>query len=319
MNIIVTGTLAFDYIMNLPGRFRDYIMPDQLHILNVSFNANRMRKSQGGTGGNIAYTLALLNQNPILATTAGEDFQEYRKFLETHGVDCEAIKIIPSQLTSTGFCITDLDDNQIWSFSLNSSNHISKISLKPHLKPDSFVVISPSGPDGIRHFLKQCIARKCRFLFDPAFAIPALTPDELKQGIQKAEILIGNDYEINLIKQKTGLTDEQLLENNRLLVTTLGSQGSRIQAKTKNQTLNTLEIPPAKPIKVVDPAGAGDAYRAGFLAGYLNGLPLETAGRMGSLTGAYSVETYGTTTHHFTIEEFKKRYHKSFHTGLNYK
>ncbi len=316
-SLIVTGTLAFDHIMNLPSRFQDYILPDKLHMLNVSFNADNMRKEQGGTAGNVAYTLGLLGIQSTIIAAVGKDFTDYKKYLNQTGVDCSQVKVYPQELTAVGFCITDQDDNQIWGFSHNASQNNHRLSLPKPNSALTFVVIGPSGIKSIPNFVNQCAKPQLPYLFDPAFLIPELTPTQLIKGLQNARIVIGNDYEITLMKRKTGLNTKQLLASHRLLITTLGSQGSRIQyLKANSHQLKAINIPPAKPKNTSDPTGAGDAYRAGFLAGFLRDLPLETCGRMGSLTAAYTVEKYGTTTHHFTLKQFRTRYAQNFHQPL---
>lgn len=312
MNVIVTGSLSFDHIMNFPSRFADYIMPDKIHILNVSFYADVMRKEKGGTAGNISYSLGLLGFTPQIVCAAGDDFEEYRKYLQGVGVNTKFVKIFKNTLTAIGFCITDIDDNQIWGFSGGALIKNRMLSLKPYLKTESFVVIGPNDVAASIHFMSECHTLDCEYLFDPAFNIPKFSPDELRKGVEKAAIVIGNDYEVAILKKRAKLTSSDLLKDNRIVITTLGKEGSSIQ-----QGKRLWRIPAAVPRKIIDPTGAGDAYRAGFLAGYLRGFPLDICGRMGSIAAVYTVEKYGTTTHRFTQKEFMNRYKRNYKEKLD--
>lgn len=295
--ILITGSLAFDVIMDFPGRFADHIDPTKIHVLNVSFLVDTLKKQQGGTAGNIAYNLALLKTPVSILGSAGEDFKEYQDFLKKVGVDTSQIKISPDNLTSQAFIITDQSDNQITAFYPGAMSENSKLSINLA----DFAVISPNDPKAMINFALECQKRNIPYMFDPGMQLPRLTDQDLTAGINRAKILIGNDYEIGLIKKR--VRDIKV----DILITTLGAKGSIIQYKDQ-----TIQISPAKPKKVVDPTGAGDAYRAGFLAGYLQGKDLKTSGQMGSVGACYAVEKYGTTTHRFTMEEFQKRYGENY-------
>lgn len=291
--ILVTGSLAFDVIMDFPGKFADHIDPTKIHILNLSFLVNTLKKQKGGTAGNIAYNLALLKTPVSILGSAGEDFKEYQEFLKKAGVDTSQIKISQENLTSQAFIITDQADNQITAFYPGAMSENSRLSIDTA----DFAVISPNDPKAMLNFAKEAQTLKIPYMFDPGMQLPRLTDQDLITGIDGAKILIGNDYEIGLIKKrlKTIKTD--------ILITTLGEKGSIIQTPEE-----TIQINPAKPKEVVDPTGAGDAYRAGFLAGYLQGKDLKTSGQMGSVAACYAIEKYGTTTHEFTLDEFQARY-----------
>ncbi len=309
--ILVTGSLAFDYIMNFPGKFVDHILPDKIHILNLSFLLETLRKEKGGTAGNISYNLGLLKTNVSVLATAGEDFKDYGIFLEKSGVDISSIAIAKKESTATAFIITDQNDNQITGFypgamSLDKSLKISEIKNRPEL-----VVISPTDPLAMDNFVAECQRFQVPYLFDPGMQLPRLTNEQLLKGIEGAKILITNDYEMNLIKDRLQLTDDQILSLVEIMITTLGEKGSEIKTKTQK-----LKIKPAKPSKISDPTGAGDAYRAGFLAGYIRGFNLQTCGQMGAVAACYTVEKYGTTTHAFTLFEFCKRYKENFAKDL---
>ncbi len=306
--ITVTGSLAFDHIMDFPGKFADHIMPDKIHQINLSFLVNTLQKQKGGTAGNIAYNLALLNSPVSILGAAGSDFSEYGKFLQDAGVDISKIKIIENESTSSAYIMTDKSDNQITAFYPGAMSENSKLTLGN----SEFAVISPNDPKAMMKFTRECQELKIPYMIDPGMQLPALDPEELKNMVNGATILIGNDYEIALLKEKTGLNERALLSQVKILITTLGENGSTIQSGLK-----TIQVSSAKPAEVVDPTGAGDAYRAGFLAGYLKGLGLKICGQMGSIAACYAIEKYGTTSHKFAVDEFKKRYQENFGEELN--
>lgn len=286
-------------------------MPDKIHILNVSFIMRTFQREFGGTAGNIAYTLALLRIPTLLVASAGNDFQDYRKHLENlKYLDISGIKIFPNIQTAQGFVTTDKNDNQIWGFYEGAMRKTKAISLKKYLKAGDFVAVAPNDPSSMIKFAKECVREGVPYLFDPAFNIPHFSKNDLMFSIKHALIVIGNDYEIELIKRRIGVRD--LPKNNQIWITTLASRGSRIM-----QGNNRLNIPVAKPQNSSDPTGAGDAYRAGFLAGLSRQFPLDICGRMGSLSSVYTVEKYGTQTHKFDLKGFKERFRKNFKTEID--
>lgn len=305
--VLVTGSLAYDHIMSMPGKFADHILPDKLHILNVSFIMQTFRREFGGTGGNIAYSLALLRIPTVLYGAAGSDFGPYAKHLTALPGLINRVKVWPSEVTATGFVITDRDDNQIWGFYQGAMPRSVEISLRKDFKAGDFLVIAPNDPPSMLHYVKEAIAAQVPYLFDPAFNIPHFSLTDLKRAINNCYILIGNDYEIELISKRLKTKKEHLVSSRQILITTLGRRGSKIYFAGKSYS-----IPAAKPLDVSDPTGAGDAYRAGFLAGLFSDLPVETCGRMGSLASVYTVEKYGTQTHKYTASSFKKRFLNSF-------
>jgi adenosine kinase len=313
MDIIVTGSLGYDYIMDFNGRFADRIMPDAIHKISLSFLVDTLKKQFGGTAGNIAYTLKLLGENPHIVAPVGNDFDGYFRFLKKHRIDVSGIVFHKDESTSSYFGITDQDDNQIGSFYVGASKYASKLSLVPFLKKanNPFVVVSPTDPKAMVKYVKECISLNVPYFFDPAFQIAVLSPNDLKNGIASAAILIGNDYEITLIKKRLGIPHTKLLEMVPIVVTTLGGKGSLIEKRDRK-----WEIRPAKAKSTIDPTGAGDAYRAGFLAGYVRGFDLLTCGQMGSVAAVYTVEKYGTVTHTFTKKEFIERYQKNHGTKI---
>ncbi len=340
--ILVTGSLAFDYIMDFPGKFSDHIMPDKIHTLNLSFLVNTLKKQKGGTAGNIAYNLAILKCPVSILGAAGADFSvptesgySYGQFLKDAGVDISKIKIIDNDSTSSAYIMTDKVDNQISGFYPGAMSENSSLSLK-ELGSD-FVVVSPNDPKAMVKFAQECKELGVDHMIDPGMQLPALSSEDLKEMVKGATILIGNDYEIALLKERTALSEEQILDQVKILITTLGADGSVIQT-AENMPPSRSQSPPGRwQIKaaksgqkkiatvrsvdmnvprndngVVDPTGAGDAYRAGFLAGYLKKLDLQVCGQMGSVTACYAIEKYGTTSHTFTVEEFRERYKENF-------
>ncbi|MBI2334262.1 carbohydrate kinase family protein [Candidatus Daviesbacteria bacterium] len=295
--VLVTGSLAYDVIMDFPGKFADHIDPTKTHILNLSFLVDTLKKQKGGTAGNIAYNLALLQMPVSILGSAGEDFNEYSDFLQKAGVKVSNIKIVKNKLTSQAFIVTDQADNQITAFYPGAMSENVNLSIEA----SEFAVISPNDPRAMINFALESQNLNIPYMFDPGMQLPRLSDRQLLQGMTGAKILIGNDYEVTLIKKR--LKEIKV----DILITTFGEKGSLIQTKDQN-----IEIQAARPKKVLDPTGAGDAYRAGFLAGYLQGRDLKECGQMGSVAACYSVEKYGTTTHSFTLDEFQVRYKENY-------
>ncbi len=304
---LVTGSLAFDYIMDFPGVFSDHIMPDKIHQINLSFSVNTLNKHRGGTAGNIAYSLSLFQQPAIILSVAGEDFNDYLKFLENSNITTSYIKIIKNESTASAFIMTDKNDNQISGFYPGALKNAHELSIKAIPTKPHFAIISPNDPRAIIKLSEECREINVPFMVDIGMQLPSLSSDEIKKIIQKATILIANDYEIDLLKNKTSLSEEDLFKEVKIIITTLGPKGSQI--KTKKETYT---IKPVKPKEVLDPTGAGDAYRAGFMAGYIRNFDLKICGQMGSVAACYAIEKYGTQEHHFTLKEFQERYIQTF-------
>ncbi len=309
--IIVTGSLSFDYIFNFPGKFKDHILAEKIHLLNLSFLTDKLNKNLGGTAANISYNLSLLGEQSIILATAGKDFAPYKRFLKKAGIETKYIKTYKNDFTSNYFALVDQRDNQIGGFYAGAMTKAKTLSITKMTGPIDLVVISPTEPKAMVKFVNECQQLKLPYLFDPGMQLPRLTKSELLKGINKAEILIGNDYEISLMRKRTNLTKRQLLSKVKILITTLAERGSLIETQKKK-----IKIKAAKPKNVSDPVGAGDAYRAGFVAGYLRGYNLRTCGQMGSVAAAYTVEKYGTMTHRFTKKEFEKRYYHNFYAKI---
>lgn len=305
--ILVTGSLAFDYIMNFPGKLGDHILPDKIHNLNVSFLVDEMRKSFGGTAGNIAYNLSHLGIRCAIMGITGEDFGTYREFLDKREIDTSYIKMVNNLFTSTAFGITDNKDNQIWGFYSGAdslSDHLSVFDVSGKI---DFGVIAPNNPRAMIKFAKEYQQSNTPYLFDPGMQLPWLTGTDLREAFKGAKIIIGNDYEMSVMEKKVERKIVSFAAEDKIIITTLGGEGSKINYKDEQ-----IHILAAKAKNISDPAGAGDAYRAGFLAGFLRGFPLGVCGNMGSVTAAYTVETFGTTTHTFTTEEFMRRYKENY-------
>lgn len=310
-NIVVTGSLAYDYIMDYPGAFTDHINPASVHKINVSFLIDKLKKARGGTAGNIAYNLTLLKTSSSIIGAVGEDFGEYATFLTSHGIDVKNIKVIKNEFTSLGYVMTDKKDDQIWAFYPGAMNHNHNLRIETvEPKPD-FAAITPCGSKALTSFPAECKKLKIPYLFDPSLQITSLTNQEIANGAEGAEIFINNDYEYEMIKKRLNFSDGDFLNKSKIIIITKGEKGSVIKTREKE-----INIPSVKPTQVNDPTGAGDAYRAGFIAGYIKGANLRTCGQMGATAAAYAIEEYGTQNHTFTIDEFKKRYVQAFQEML---
>lgn len=305
--VVCTGSIAYDYILNFKGRFREHILPDKTHILNLSFLVDDLHKRRGGVAGNYAYNLSLLGYPAAVLATAGSDATEYRAWLEQRGIDCRGLKLIDGEITATGFTTTDMDDNQITGYYGGAMRKAAMLGLDDAPPEMEAVVIGPNDPAAMMRLAGECRERKVPFIFDPAHQLPRLDGQDLASAASGAWILIGNDYEIELVKERMECDDGRLLECAEMVVTTLGRAGSRIAHRD-----GVEEIPPAPAMHEVDPTGAGDAYRAGLVAGLLRGLDAATSGRIASLAATYAIEQVGTAEHSYTKDEFRERYGDSF-------
>jgi adenosine kinase len=312
MNVIVTGSLGFDYIMDFPGRFADRIMPDKLHQISLSFLVETLNKQFGGTAGNIGYTLKLFGIEPYILSPAGRDFPLYKTHLTSHKIPTTYIAVHDNVDTSAYFVMTDKDDNQIGSFYAGAMKYSTSLHIQDVKKKTDLAVLAPNDPKAMMQYVRECKKAGIPYLYDPAFQIGNFTPAELKEGLEGSKILIGNDYEIALIEQKLEISHEELIVMVPILVTTLAAKGSIIETRR-----DAIHVKPAKPKNDSDPTGAGDAYRSGFLAGYLRGFDLGICGQMGSVAAVYTVEKYGTQTHAFTMKEFITRYKENFGSTLS--
>ena len=308
MRIVVTGSIAFDYIMVFPGHFKDHILPDKMHVLSVSFLVESMKRQRGGTASNIAFNLALLGERPTVMATVGEDFADYRLWLEDQGVDTSAMKVVPGEFTSSCFINTDLQDNQITAFYPGAMSQAHTLSLREaNLREAGLVIISPNDPGAMAAYAAECQALGIPYLYDPSMQAPRMSADELRAGFAGARVLTGNDYEFAMMAEKLGVSEPELRQLVPITVVTKGEQGSSIFVEGAEYT-----IPAARPHTVVDPTGAGDAFRAGFVKGMAHNLPWEVVGRIASLSAVYAVEQAGTQQHHYTLRAFAERYRENF-------
>ena len=308
MRVFVTGSIAYDYIMVFPGRFQDHILPDKMHVLSVSFLVDSLTRRRGGTGANIAYNLGLLGERPVLVGAVGDDFAEYRSFLESIGVDCHAIKVVGGEHTASCFINTDLQDNQITAFYPGAMTHARSISLpEAGVGRDDLVLIAPNDPGAMNRAVSECTEAGIQYLYDPSMQLPRLERDDLEKGCRGARILAGNDYEFGMLAEKLGMTEAELQRLVPITVMTRGEAGSLITVGDEK-----YEIPAAKCRKVVDPTGAGDAFRSGFVLGYKRKLPWPAVGRLAALTAVYAVEQHGPQQHAYTLPEFLARYRENF-------
>lgn len=306
-NVLVTGSLAYDYIMDYPETFEENILPHKLKTLSVSFLVNNFSKNFGGVAGNISYNLSLLGFHPMILASSGEkDFDLYRLHLLENGVNINYVNVV-NDFTANMFLMTDKNNCQIAGFYPGAMTQDEMLSLQTINEPINLVVISPTMPKAMERFVQEAKRRKLPYLYGPAQQIPRLSKSQLLDGVMGAEILICNDYELALIFKKTGLSKSHILKNSKVVVTTLGDRGSLIETKDKSYKVGVV-----KPKKIVDPTGAGDGFIAGFLAGYLNKVSLDKCGGIGATLATYAIENYGTQKHSFTIEELKKRYKNSF-------
>ena len=302
MNIIVSGSLAYDRIMVFPGRFADHILPEKIHVLNVCFQVNGMREENGGTAGNIAYALKLMGQSPIISATIGRDCQRYFAWLARNGISTEGIRVIEDEYTASAFITTDQADNQITGFNPGSMKHSSFLRFDGLSATDTLLIVAPGNLEDMVTYPRECRARGIPYVFDPGQSLPTWSPPDLMGAIDGSLLLISNDYELDLIMNKTRLTRKQLLGRTGAIVTTLGEQGSKVCTAA-----GETAIPTIKPRRVVDPTGAGDSYRGGLLTGLAQGLGITRCALMGSVCASFAVECYGTQAYAFSRDEFEER------------
>ena len=308
MPFVITGSVPYDYLMRYPGRFRDHILPESLDSLSVSFLADSMRRERGGVAANIAYTMRLLGGDPVILATVGHDFGDYRRWLEEQGLSTEQIIEYPDELTATFFVSTDLDQNQIANFYTGAMVRAREVSLVDRgLGNASLVLISPNDPIAMLNYAQECKQLGIPYAYDPSQQIARLSGEDLQQSIPGASFLLCNEYELAMVQSKTGWSLDEIREQVKMLVLTLGKRGSVLY-----QGDETIPVPVAHLEHIDDPTGAGDAYRGGFFAAMTAGLPPAVAGKIGALCSVYALENVGTTTHRFTISEFIARYTRVF-------
>jgi adenosine kinase len=306
MKILVTGSIAYDTIMVFPDRFRNHLLADQLHILNVCFLTPEMRREYGGTAGNIGYNLKLLGEDPLVMATVGEDIQPYLERFEELGIATRLFKRVPGQFTAQAFITTDLDDNQITAFHPGAMNCSHENSI-PRTLDAGLAIIAPDGKDGMLQHARECAAADMPFLFDPGQGLPMFSSAEIAEFLRLADYVAVNDYEGKLLEEKTGRKLESLARDVKALVYTLGARGSVIFAGGER-----YEVPCVPADAVVDPTGCGDAYRAGLLYGIAQGWDWPSTGKLGAVMGALKIARRGAQNHVAAPEEIENRFRKAF-------
>ncbi len=307
MNIYVSGSMAYDRIMDFPGRFSDHILPDKIHILNVCFTVNGLVEKFGGTAGNVAYSLSLLDESPVILATIGKDYGSYFDWLKKNGISVEGIRIINDEFTAGAYITTDKADNQITGFNPGAMKYPSEYKFNSAGKGDSIALIAPGNLQDMMEYAKTCRDRGIDYICDPGQSLTAWKGDALREWINGSAILISNDYELEMIMRMTGLDKKGLLGLTRTMVTTLGEKGALVSTSD-----GEINIPPARVSRVADPTGAGDACRAGLIKGLVTGRDIETSVKMGAVAAVYAVEKYGTQEHRYTYEDFVERYTRNF-------
>lgn len=307
MKIVVTGSIAFDYLMSFPGKFTDVLLADQLQNVSLSFLVDSLKRQRGGTAPNIAYTMALLGGRPTVMATAGQDFSEYRAWLEEVGVDTSAVIEIEDDYCASFFVNTDQEQNQIASFYTGAMAHAGRLSFAEYTTDVRLTIISPNDPIAMSSYVQECKRLGIAYIYDPSQQTIRLTGEELSEGLTDCRLLTVNEYEFGLIQERTGLSAADILDRVGGLLVTKGAEGSLLSVQGEHYF-----IPPVPPRRVVDPTGAGDAYRAGLMRGMELELPWEVAGRMGALAATYVLEHLGTQNHYFTVEEYVNRYRQHF-------
>lgn len=306
MDILLTGSVAYDYLMTFPGVFKEHILPEKLESISLSFLVDSMIKRRGGIAPNIAYTIALLGGKPRIQAAVGEDFDIYRRELEELGIDTREMKVFEG-FTASFFATTDYDNAQIASFHTGAMAHASKLSLNDLDQTPDLVVISPNDPDAMYKYVDECAQLNIPYLYDPSQQTIRMPGELLRKGVESAYALFVNDYEFSLVQQRSGLSAEWIQKNLPILVVTKGEQGASVSVDGTE-----YHIPVVPTDTIVDPTGVGDAFRAGFLTGYRLGLDWQTNGQIGALCATYCLEADGPQSHFFTPPAFIERYRKHF-------
>jgi adenosine kinase len=306
MKIVVTGSIAYDYLMSFPGKFNEHFLPEHIHRVSLSFLVDTMDKRRGGCGPNIAYTLALLGERPLLMATAGQDFGEYREWLQAAGVDTSRVTQVAGKFTASFFCTTDQENNQIASFYTGAMADAGTLSFRA--VPDcGLAIVSPNDPAAMVQYAEECRTLGIRYIFDPGQQCARMTGGELREGVVGATIVICNHYEFELLKQKTGLTEADILNGSEALIVTRGELGSSVTTAA-----GTIEVPAVPPRRMVDPTGVGDAFRGGLMKGMAMGLSYDASAQVGSVAATYALEHLGGQSHAYSWEEFRQRYERHF-------
>jgi adenosine kinase len=306
MKIVVTGSIAYDYLMSFPGKFTEHFLAEHMKRISLSFLVDSMDKRRGGCAPNIAYTLALLGGRPVLMATAGEDFADYRQWLDAAGIDTTQVKQIPGKFCASFFCSTDVENNQIASFYTGAMADAGQLSFRS-VKDCGLAIVAPNDPGAMVQYAEECRTLGIPFIFDPGQQCARMEGNELREGITGATIVIVNDYELELLRQKTGMNEADILVVAKTLIVTKGENGSSIITSAGH-----VDVPAVAPSRVVDPTGVGDAFRGGLMRGISLGLSYEQSARMGSVAATYALEHMGGLSHAYSWDEFKARYQEHF-------
>ncbi len=311
MSALICGSFAYDTIMVFKDKFKNHILPDKVHILNVAFYVPEMRREFGGCAGNIAYNLNLLGGEPVPMGTVGNDFGPYATWMDVTGIDRRHVTLIEDRFTAQAYITTDTDDNQITAFHPGAmdASHENRVTDASGI---SLGIISPDGRQGMIEHASQFVDAGIPFIFDPGQGLPMFDREDLNTFIDQASWVSVNDYELQLMQERTGMSPHEIAERVQALIVTLGGEGSHIYTDKQR-----IDIPVAPASRLNDPTGCGDAFRGGLLFGLMNQLDWETTGRIAALMGAIKIEQHGTQNHHFTMDEFRERYESSFGAPLD--
>ncbi|MEZ5290502.1 MAG: carbohydrate kinase family protein [Vicinamibacterales bacterium] len=309
MKLIVTGSIAFDYLMSFPGKFTEHLLPEHMQRVSLSFLVDSMDKRRGGCAPNIAYTLALLGERPLLMATAGQDFGEYGTWLSSAGVDTSLVKVVADKFTASFFCSTDHSNNQFAMFYTGAMANAGELSFRTmeDLAANGLVIISPNDPEAMVQYAEECSTMGVKYIWDPGQQCARMDGAALTDGIVGAHLVICNDYEFELIRQKTGMSEDDVLAEASTLIVTRGEHGCTVL--TRGGRTDVAAVPPDR---IVDPTGVGDAFRGGLMKGLAGGRSLETSAQMGSVAATWALEHLGGQSHAYTWTEFRQRYERHF-------
>jgi adenosine kinase len=307
MDILLTGSVAYDYLMTFPGLFKEQILPERLEKISLSFLVDSMSRQRGGVAPNIAYTMALLGEHPRVMATVGEDFGEYRQWLESKGVDTALMQVVPGLYTASFFATTDQSNAQLASFYPGAMGVAAQQSLTGVRPRPDLVVVSPNAPEAMSKFAAECRELQIPYFYDPSQQILRLEGPELARDMECAHFLFVNDYEFELICKKTGLDLKHMLHHVDVVVVTRGKDGANLYSGDEDYFIPTV---PER--QIVDPTGVGDAFRGGFLAAYARGFDWKLCGEIGALAAVYCLEQKGPQNHSYTLAEFVKRFREHF-------
>ena len=317
MKLIVTGSIAFDYLMSFPGKFTEHILPEHLQRVSLSFLVDSMDKRRGGCAPNIAYTLALLGERPYLMATAGQDFKDYGDWLHAAGVDISLVHHVPDKFTASFFCSTDTENNQIASFYIGAMANAAELSLRT-VEDAGLVIIAPNDPGAMVQYAEECRTLGVPFIFDPGQQCARLSGDELRDGITGARLVISNDYEFELIRQKTGMGEDGVLAQATALLITRGEDGCSLYERAAGSgqragaPVSRVDIKALTPHRIIDPTGVGDAFRGGLMKGMALAKSFKECAQMGTVAATYALEHLGGQSHAYTMKEFSDRYAEHF-------